>query len=308
MALLEATSGRRFEELIISEWRELGDDTRDLYAIAAVASALRFGLSRDELLLAVGDASNATLASIDALQRRHLIVADPAGGLRVRHRVIAEVLMRALSADGLLNDVITGLAIAAASKVGPATPRGHRHYRRIRALMNHDWLTLHVGAAGAKHFYEELELMMTWDHHYWLQRGTCELEQGNLPLAENFLSQSMSLEPDDPLVRTEFGYLRLRQAVISPSSAESRALLEEGFGLLRDAISDRQGSDPHQYYIYGSQGLSWLQRGDVTAVERTQLLKELAELVEEGRRAHLRDEDMRRLLVDIQNARLGHGP
>jgi RecA/RadA recombinase len=306
VAMLEATSGRRFEDLIESEMRELSDDTHDLYALTAVASALRFGLTRDELLLAIDDRSNDTLAAIDALQRRRLIIADSAGTIRVRHRVIGEVLMRALARDGQLADAITGLAVAAASKVTPGTRRGHPAYRRLRALMSHDWLTQYIGVASARQVYEALEAFMQWDYHYWLQRGSFELEHGEFQHAENFLNQAYSLNPDDPLVKTEYAYLTLRRAVIAHIPGEARESLQEGFALLKEAIADREGSDPHQYHIYGKEGLNWLMRGDVTPKERTELLEELQAVVLEGVREHPSDERLRQLLVEVQNAQLGY--
>lgn len=306
VAMLEATSGKRFEEVIESELLELDNDTRDLYAIAAVASGLRFGLTRDEMLLAVDDRSAATLASIDALQRRRLIVADPAGTLRVRHRVIAEVLTRVLARDGQLADVIVGLAVAAASKVSPTTKPTHRTYRRIRALMNHDWLTSTIGVPAARKVYEALEGLMQWDHHYWLQRGSYELEHGEFQYAENFLNQAFGLAPTDPLVKTEYAYMTLRRAVIAHLPTESRENLQEGFGLLREAIEDREGSDPHQYHIFGKEGLNWLARGDVTPQEREELLNELQDVVLEGIRSHPSNERLGQLLVEVQKAQLGH--
>ena len=306
IAMLEATSGRRFEDIIESELRELSDDTHDLYAITAVASALRFGLTRDELLLAMDDRSNATLASIDALQRRRLVIADSSGTLRVRHRVIGEVLIRALARDGQLADIVTGLAIAAASKVNQATRRGHPAYRRLRALMNHDWLTQHLGVAASRQVYEALEAFLQWDYQYWLQRGSYELEHGEFQHAENFLNQAYSLNADDPLVKTEFAYLTLRRAVIAHIPGEARDNLREGFALLREAISDREGSDPHPYHIYGKEGLEWLMRGDVTPRERKDLLDELQTVVLEGVQRHPSDERLRQVLVEVQNAQLGH--
>lgn len=306
VALLEATLGRRFEEIIVSEMEELSADTRDLYAIAAVASALRFGLTRDELLLAVDDTSAATLGSIDALIRRHLLVAAPGGELKVRHRTIADVLMKALGEDGRLSDVVEGLAVAAASKVGPSTRRNHRHFRRLRAIINHDWLTHNIGVSAAKELFEELEPFLNWDHHYWLQRGSFELEHGDHQLADNFLNQAFSLEPDDPLVKTEYAYLQLTLSIAEPSPGESRRRRDEGFALLEEAIYSRNGSDPHQYHILGKQGLEWLKRGDVTSAERSQLLDYLLTVVQAGRDAHPRDDRLRQLLVGVQNARLGH--
>lgn len=308
VALLEATSGRRFRDLIISEMRELDADTRTLYAITAVASALRFGLMRDELLLAVGDVTNVTLGGIDALQRKHLLAADRTGVLHVRHRVIADVLLRALAADGVLPDVITGLAIAAASKIGPGVRRGHKNYRRMRSLMKHDWLSEQIGVNGARSLYEELEPFMNWDYHYWLQRGSFELERGdNIEHAENFLNQAYALEPDDILVHTAYGYLKLRLAVSTPLAPESRGLRDDGFELLREAIASHNGEDPHPFHIYGSLGLEWLRRGDVTPEERADLLKELAAQVEAGRRNHPRDDPLRELNAELQKAQLGIG-
>lgn len=309
VAMLEATSGRRFEDLIESEMMELSDDTRDLYALTAVASALRFGLTLDELLTAIDDRSNARLASIDALQRRRLIVADPKGGaLRVRHRVIAEVLMRALARDGQLADIVIGLAIAAASKVHQGMRRGHPSYRRLRALMNHDWLTQHLGTTAPRRVYESVEPFLHWDYHYWLQRGSYELEREHVEYqhAENFLNQAHSLNSEDPLVKTEFAYLTLKRAVIANIPKESRDGMRAGFDLLKEAIENRDGSDPHQYHIYGKEGLNWLMRGDVQPQEREELLDELQNIVLEGTREHPSDVRLRRLLVDIQNAQLGH--
>lgn len=305
VAMLEATSGRRFEDLMIAEMHELELEPRTLYAIVAVASALRFGLARDELLLASGDASNATLAAIDGLQRRLLIVPDARGTLRVRHRVIADVLVRCLSSEGILAGIITGLAVAAASKVTSATRQTHPHYRRIRSLINHDWILSKIAISDARQMYEELEAYLHWDHHYWLQRGSFELEHGDLQLAENFLNQSFGIEPNDVSVQTEIGYLKLRLATSESSTSESRRLLAEGFDLLAHAITARRGLDPHQYHIYGRQGLDWVRRGDVTADERSRLLNEILKRVEEGRAAHPRNDALRELYVSIQNERLG---
>lgn len=304
VAMLEATSGRRFEAKIIDEMDQLGADGRSVYGIAAIATAIKFGLTRDELLLAVGDASNATLGTIDTLGQRHLLVSTPSGELKVRHRVIAEVLLEAMAKDGSLMDALRGLAVAAASKVGPSVRRGSPAYRRVRALMNHDWLKNQLGSEGAKRLYAELEPFLQWDYHYWLQRGSTELESGDITLAENFLNQANALQPDDALVQTEYGYLQLKLSVLTANGEESREQLATGMGLLENVIRLRGGVDPQPYHIIGRQGLIWSKRGDLSADERTDLLTELARLVDAGYKIHHRDERLRTLLVDIQNERL----
>lgn len=304
VAMLSATSGRKFEDRIRDEMAGLESEAALAYGLVAIATAVRYGLTRDEILLATQDASNETLNGISRLQSRGLVISTGAGELRVRHRLIAEVLLDSLASDGRLEAMLTRLAVAAASKVGPNSRRGSREYRRIRSLMNHDFLSRHVGPQGGLRVYSELEAFMQWDYHYWLQRGSLELEAGDIQLAENFLSQAYSLEPADPLVMTEFAFLQLKLAVNAPSGDEARTLLEEGRGLLEDAIRRRSGSDPHQYDIYARQVLEFVRRGDVGRKERGQLLDAAVKLVEEGRASHPRDERLREVYVRIQNERL----
>jgi len=40
----------------------------------------------------------------------------------------------------------------------------------------------------ARDIYEELESILSWDYHYWLQKGSLEVEAGDIRLAENFLA------------------------------------------------------------------------------------------------------------------------
>ncbi len=200
---------------------------------------------------------------------------------------------------------MTRLAVAVATKVSPSSKRSSPEYRRIRTLMNHDWLAHHVGVSAAQRIYSELEGLMQWDYHYWLQRGSLELESRDIHLAENFLNQAYSLAPNDPVVQTEFGYMQMKIAVQLASGDESRKLLRLGISLLDAAIRSRGGSDPHQYHIWGSQGLRWLKRKDISRPEREAFLLEILQTVEAGRAVHPRDERLRELYVHVQNARLG---
>jgi len=87
VAMLQATSNRRFEEKAVSELNELAHDEQLVYALITVASSFRFSLSRDEIVLAAGsDQANIVLNALERLVARHLVVAA-LGSFRVRHRV-----------------------------------------------------------------------------------------------------------------------------------------------------------------------------------------------------------------------------
>ena len=147
---------------------------------------------------------------------------------------------------------------------------------------------------------------MDWDHHYWLQRGSLELECNNESLAENALSQAAAIAPRDLLIQTEIAYLRLRQAVAEPNGVRSRELLRDGLESLQTIMGDRKHFDPHQYDIYGRMVLRWVLRSDVTGAEREESLREAAETVAQGRKVHPRDGRLRDWQVDILNEQLGH--
>lgn len=306
VAMLEATSGRRFAEKLEEELDQLDGQQRFIYAIVAIATAYRIGLSRSQVLLGVGDASNATLQAIEDLSRRLLIMPDNRGHLRVRHRVVGERVVRYLTRSGTLRDPLQALTIALATELGPLRQRNSASYRTVKVLMNHDWLRKALSPAPARGFLAELEPYMAWDHHYWLQRGSLELECGDQSLAENFLNQAAGIEPNDHLVQTEIGYLRLMIALEERDPLAAREMLDAGQATLRGVIQSRNHFDPHQYDIYGRMALKWADREDLDAREREAALRDALAVVEQGRVKHPSDSRLRELYVKVANRKLGH--
>lgn len=119
VAMIQATSDDRFEKKVLTELTDLEPDAQTIYALAAVASAFRFGLSRDEILIASGDRSNTALNVLDRLVGRHILIVAGDGAVWARHRVIAEILLDELQKTGQLHEVLSGLALIAATKVTP---------------------------------------------------------------------------------------------------------------------------------------------------------------------------------------------
>jgi hypothetical protein len=152
-----------------------------------------------------------------------------------------------------------------------------------------------------------LEQYLSWDHQYFLQRGSLELESGDPDLAENFLNQAAAMQPNDLLVQTELAYLRLKQAVSEPNGVASRELLQDGQQRLRTVILTRARFDAHQYAIYAKQTLLWSRRSDISRDERDEALADALRLLEEGREFHPSDEMLRALNAEIQTEQLGIG-
>lgn len=149
----------------------------------------------------------------------------------------------------------------AATKVNPALRRSAKPWRFLRTIINHDFLARAIGVEVTRNLYGSIEQLLTWDSHYWLQRGSLEVEFGDLALAENFLNQAKGLAPDDPFVENERAYLLFRQALEGPTGIESPKLVEQATSQLEELINTRGSIDPYPYHVLGSQGLSWVRRG-----------------------------------------------
>jgi hypothetical protein len=305
VAMYEATSGQRFEEKVFAELKDLVAGDQVIYAIVAVATAFRFPIAKDEVLLASGDRSNVTLNSIDQLVRRKIIISGSDGSLRARHRVIAETLRNELQEQGMLAGILPGMALMAAAKAQPGLLRSSKPWRLLRALLNHDFLFRSIGIEPSRNLYGNLEAAREWDYHYWLQRGSLEVEFGNLALAQNFLNQARGLGAGDPLVETAWAYLLFRQAIEKPSLTDSGARVSEATLILEDYIRQRGDFDSVPFHVLGSQGLAWSRRGIPSRDRRATYLRSLLKKVSEGLRKHPKANDLRTLKSDLQAELLG---
>jgi GTPase SAR1 family protein len=305
VAMIQATSGEKFEDKVVNELDELETEAQLIYAIIAVASSFRYALAREEIVLACKKhPSNIVLNLLEQLSRRHLV--SSADGLyRARHRVIADLLVSELTKLGRLAEVIYGLALVAATKCGPGSARSTKAARFLRMLINHDFLSRTVGIEPARNFYGKLEDILSWDSHYWLQRGSLEVESGSISLAENFLNQAKGLAPDDVLVQNEFAYLQFRKAIENPLRVDAKDLVEQAVRTLETLIALRGNFDSYPFHVLGSQGLSWSRRGIVDKQQRISFLQQLLRTVENGCGRHPYQKDLSELRDDLKRELLG---
>lgn len=302
VAMIEATTGERFEEKINRECRELGGDAGLIYAIVAIATASRSDLTRQEILLASGDTTNAGLNRLQGLINQHLLVTTPGGRIRLRHRLIAEKAVDYFRAQRQLGEAVRGLMFALASGLDRNRyPRGREGSLLIR-LMNHDWLIRHLPAdrEAVRAAYDAVEDLLSWDSHYWLQRGSFEVEAGDLQLAHNLLEQARALAPDDYKVQTEWGYLAIKRAAQNPGALDSRDRVEAAFLELEDAVTRRGHLDSYPAHVMGSQGLSWVRNGPLTQEEKLAVLARLRGVVDDALEQHPGVGELRQLARDLE--------
>ncbi len=300
VAMISATSGKRFEEKVDEEYDDLQPNARLIYATVSLATYFSYSLQRQEILMAVNDFSNDKLNAIERLLNRHILSESPPGSGRIqtRHRLIAERLWRTLQQRGVLADVVDGLGLFAAT-LPIQSPHQRRARRLLVGLTNHDFLHRAIGLERSKSFYEKLEDILFRDFHYWLQRGSLEAEFGDLALAENFLNQARGLEPNDTRVENEWAYLLSRQAIEAPLAERSKLLMDTAMETLKGLIAHPRRS-PYPYHVLGSQGLAWSRCAPLSWRQREELLSDLRDSVKEGLRFFPGERKLRKLAKDLE--------
>ena len=299
VAMIQATSNRKFEEKAVDELTDLNGEDAKVYALVAIAHALRFGLQREEIPVASGDLTNKALNAVDQLVNRKILHRRPNGFIWARHRVIAEIIHNALQESGQIKVVLEGLANLAATKARPEMSRTDRPRQMLRVLLNHDYLLRVIALDAARNLYASLEDLLHWDYHYWLQRGSAEVERGELSHAEQCLNQARSISPDDPMVQNEWAYLLFRQAIESPGSTGAQALVRDATTILKGLMSTSERLSSYPYHVLCSQGLAWSRRG-LSLQEKGRYLYSLLAILDEGIRKYPRQKDLVQLQRDLQ--------
>ena len=300
VAMIEATSGKDFKDKICEELEDLENVTKQIYCLMAVATGRNNYLLKEEVLLGIGeDSDNSTINLINMLVRRGLLT-EKERQLRVRHKLIAETVVNRLEDDNHLILYYTRLAYVAAIKSTSPGSEQRRMKRLLKQLLNHEFLYKIGHLEGARNLYISIEDLLKNEHHFWLQRGCLELENGTLSIAENYLRQSSGLNPSDPLVKLSLAHLDFKQAISNPNNERSYALAESAFNDIIGLIDDRGKLDQYPYHVLGVQGFSWAKKGIKSVNKRKKYLENLCTVLEKGAENHPRSKELREIKDEVK--------
>ena len=300
VAMIEATLDVRFDEKAITEADELTGINWFIYALLVVATSQRYYLTKQETVMACQGLDGDPLAALSHLVGHHLVtLARPHNQYRVRHRVISEVVLKHFQVERKLKDVYIGLTYAVGAEIDQPPDRKARPSRMLARLISHKLLLNLIGYEDARAVFESVEDLLSFDYHYWLQRGSLEVESGDLRRAEQFLNQARSLS-DDVRVQTEYGYMLLKKAVKNAADINAELWFAEGTRLLEGVISYRGHRDYYPFHILGSQGLAWTNRRARTREDRRRMLSIYVDVTDEGLKRHPMNRDLRQLNSDLR--------
>ena len=149
--------------------------------------------------------------------------------------------------------------------------------------------------------FQDLEDVCKDDYHYWLQRGSFEVQFGSLTLARTWLSHAKDGGEHDHRVHTEWAYYLLKSARSQPTASDAADRIAEGQSILIDYMEGYGERDSYPWHVYGSQMLGWSRAARLSDDERAELLREVIARIETGVSKHRGDADLRGLLRDLQN-------
>ncbi len=300
VAMFEATTGERFELKVAEEFNQLEAEQRLIYAIVAIATDLRAYLLKDEILMASEDLSNTSLYALDRLAARRLI-AQERGRYTLRHRRIAELVVARLRNSAEMLAPYRGLLRAVATRYRSRGTRS-REMRLFTALLSHTRIGHTFAIDDARSLYQDLEPACADDYHYWLQRGSFEVQFGSLSLARMALAQAKVGDgARDHRVHTEWAYYLLKSAWKNPTATDALERVAEAKQILIDYIQGYGDRDPYPWHVYGSQVLGWIRVASLSDDECAAELRAVLDVVRDGNAKHPGYADLRTLLQDLEH-------
>lgn len=295
VAMIEATSGKRFEDKIWDEFSELEPQAKAIYAAVSLASSLHFELTREQLLMSLDKKDNSTINSLQRLIQRKLIFQIRSGHLIARHRVIADGVISRLSATAGLQKLLYDVTWAIAATIDPLSHTKTPSHRLLIRLLNHDYLKQILGGAATSSHYGQLEKILAGDYNYWLQRGSHELQEDRLEMAERFLNNARGRNERDLNTQTEYAYLHFKKALANPNLPSSQKFVEDAVTLLKENIWKRGHKDAHAYHVLGYNSLQWARRGSLAKSQRIEFLELSKSAVLDGCKLHPRNTHLAKL-------------
>lgn len=303
VALIEATSGKAFNEKIIEEYENLEGASKFIYLTFAMATHFRAALTKEDLLIVSRITPAELLNTVDNFVKRGLLTPKQNGNFQLRHRIISDRIADDISEKGTGKEVLLDLGFISGLKVSQHESLGisRSPYKDLLIKsVNHETLMRMLGKEETPKMYAELEDTLKIFSHYWLQRGRFEIENGNLSNARLFLSHAKALNPNDDYVETAEAHLEFKSAWQNPSASDSLQKVENCVRRLEIQIITRGKLSPYPFHILGSSGYNWFKYSSISREDKIAFLGKISAIVEAGVKLHSSDKSLLELHTQLK--------
>lgn len=291
VALREATSGQKYDEIIKSEFDEIKDrEAKALCVCIALNTELGFTNSIQDIVGFSNTTPAETLHHLNQTLRGTISWIGPKSDrLMLRHRTLADYIIKNCVSVNLLKEAyIRVLSVLAPELKGGQTRS--RKFNLYRALINHKTLYFRFkkDIDLAREVYDSVAPYFKDDYQYWLQYGSLEVEghMGDINIAENYIDQAESLNPKNYFIQNAKSNLLYKKACLVSSfdeAFECKALADD---LANRLLLENGHENAHIFHIYCRGVYNYIRRWIVNKEEKKEMLEELQSRVKTGIELH----------------------
>ena len=290
VAMKEATSGRGFDVILLSEFNSLrGYDAQLAYAIACLC--YKHGAPvRKRHLIACLDGSDIEKINVFKYHLRDVVVPwnDNEDILCPRHRVIADQVAKESAPLETKIDATVRFLSQVSSDITPRNiSKRTLEYRAYRGLINLDNMlqVLSEDYNIISDIYRQLKEYYQHDFLFWLQFGRAELYFDHFAEAETYLKSSLAIrDAENFQAHHHMGVLHLKRATFEDNPVPALLDLRQGEEILRKQIKARGQIDPYPCAALIDHKIRYLRKhGSANLAED---LEELFQLGKVGIQAH----------------------
>jgi len=132
------------------------------------------------------------------------------------------------------------------------------------------------------------------DSQYWLQYGSLEVEGegGDLSLAENYIDQADSINPNNPYVQNAKCNLYYKQSSFCNDYVFALEYKRKADELAKELLMTVGKEDPHTHHIYCRGNYYFISKWVKGRAEKISKLKELKKIVDDAVKTHPRDKKL----------------
>jgi hypothetical protein len=312
IALKEATSGLKFNEIIKNEFEEIGNvEAKTLCLCVALSTQLGYTNSKQDFVGFTKGTYAEALHHLNNTLRGTIITAGPTENkIMLRHRILADYIIKYCANLEMLKDAYIRVLSVLAPEL--KISQGYsRKFNLYRSLINHRSLykLFKNNIEHARFIYDSVSPFFDDDAQFWLQYSSLEIEgrEGDLDLAENYLSQAESLSPTSYYIQTAKCNLLYKKSEIQTEFNDAFQYKEEADLIANDLILSDGSEDPYIFHIYSRGVYNYIKNWVMTKEIKAKMLKELLNRIKTGINLHPSNERLETIYNSVNRAYLNLG-
>jgi ABC-type cobalamin/Fe3+-siderophores transport system ATPase subunit len=297
IAMREATKGMSFDEIIKDEFDQIkSTEAQTLCLCVAINTELGYTNSVQDFVGFSKVSHSEALNFLDTILAGTIIwVGNNNDRFILRHRILADFLIKYCADIDMLKEayirVLSILAPELKRNSGPS-----RKFNLYKSLINHQTLYSRFknDIECARNVYDSVSSFFNNDSQYWLQYGSLEVEGngGNLSLAENYLDQAESINPNNPHIKNAKCNLYYKQSSFTNDPYYALEYKKKADELAKEQLLQVGKEDPHIHHIYCRGNYYYITKWVTVKSEKATKLKELRQIIENSIKKHPRDKKL----------------